>query len=128
MQIDFSAELMMIDGKETIKASNSDETARTLRSVCVEALLFSDQAKETAQNKIKRFMLAQKIEMGETEFSVDDISMIKTEVGKGYNALIVGRAFELLDPVSVKQLTPVSDGETQKDGKVKEAAKSQIES
>lgn len=77
----------------------------TAKSVILEALMvtFEDDRNLTGEQKIKIFLLAQRVQSGgEVDFTSDDITLMKTRVAKGFNALAVGRVWELLDPASVK--------------------------
>ncbi len=77
----------------------------TLRHVCVEALncfLASDKAVK-AEEKVKLFTLAIKIqEHNGVDLSAEDVVLLKKRIGEQCRPLVVGRAFELLDPVGEK--------------------------
>lgn len=73
----------------------------TLRDVIQGALLNQlrrDEADMTAEKKVKAFNLALAVKSEEVDLQAEDISFIKTRIGLGYSALVVGRAFNLLDP------------------------------
>jgi hypothetical protein len=70
-----------------------------LSEVCITALLAPDQAEEPAEDKVKRYKLAVKCSNGkDPDFSAEDIVLLKKLVGKIYAPLVVGKAFEILDP------------------------------
>ena len=91
MRIDMEKELTTLDGKVIGK----------MKQFCVESLLavFEDERNLMGQEKLNRFILAKKIYEGEGEIEIpiEDISLLKKLVGKGYGALIVGQAWEILE-------------------------------
>ena len=72
----------------------------TLSRVAVNAVLGSlpEDREISGEQKLKRFLLAQKILNAEVELELEDVKLIKDRVGKVFGPLIVGRAFLLLDP------------------------------
>lgn len=78
----------------------------TVGSACATALLaaFPDEADIRGEEKVRRFLLAQRIVTSESvDLTAEDIALIKHLVGKGYGALVVGRVWAALDPVSIRQ-------------------------
>ena len=99
MKVDFSAVLLQLNGKDAIKDIDTKDC--TLGGVACGALLapFPDEANLDPKEKVRRFKLAMKAsDGGEQELSVEDVGELKTLIGKAYPPLIVGRAFEILDP------------------------------
>lgn len=96
--IDFSKPILDVHGKV-----QSDEI--TIGSCAIAALQHLYQNEEVgADVKVKRFKLAVRIAQA-TEplpLSADDVTTIKTVVGKYWNPLVVGRVFEAIDPEGMK--------------------------
>lgn len=100
--IDFKAPITSLDGS-SVPLSKDDKTALTLGRACEEALTYNGQlAGDTAtpEEKNRRFWIAMKIHE-DKPLTADEITIVKKVVGLAYGPLIVGRAFELLDPASV---------------------------
>lgn len=82
----------------------------TLRSVCNEVLLGQIPGDESlgGAKKAEMFALAMRIhDEDEPDLKAEEISLLKDRIGRGYSALVTGRAYELLDPPS--KLRAVSD-------------------
>lgn len=105
--INFTEVLTDMEGKpltesSKLPGSNGAVVDVTLRKICQNALLSNDP-KMSGEEKIKRYILAQRIQQQDLmELSADDISLIKKEIAIYFSPLIVGKAYELLDPVSMK--------------------------
>jgi len=82
----------------------------TLGSVIVNALLAAPPNDQTdGKTKALRYALAMRVndamgngtnvpaDLGKVDFSIDDLTVIKEQVGKAYGALVVGRAYEMLE-------------------------------
>jgi len=93
MKINFNQAIKNIKG-EVVKDL-------TLKSVSVEALLatFEDERSLSGEEKVKRFVLATRIESNsnDMDFKVEDVAKIKQLIGKGYGPLVVGQAWEMLE-------------------------------
>lgn len=99
MKIDLSTTILDLD-KKPIKDGEKDFT---LATACCNALLTPEQGETSGEEKVKRFRLAEKVyDGGEQELSVDDVALLKKLIGKIYPPLVVGRAFEILDPPPAK--------------------------
>lgn len=101
VKIDFSAVLKGIDGTAPIK----DEAGKdfTLGSAVLVALLasFPDDREISGTQKASRFKLALRVEKGGClEVTSDEVVEMKKVVGKAYAPLVVGRAYEVLDPIA----------------------------
>ena len=97
MKIDFSAVIKDLDG-EAVKDGEKDAT---LGRVACTALLasYADEQDLAAEDKVKRFRLAEVAARGgEQEIKVDDVALIKTLIGKAFAPLIVGRAYDIIEP------------------------------
>lgn len=99
MKIDFDTKITGLRG-ETLKDGEQDFT---LASAACTALLsvFDDERDLDAKTKISRYKLAMKIVEANgagVDLSVEEVSDVKKLIGKAFAPLIVGRAFEILDP------------------------------
>ncbi|KAF0102246.1 MAG: hypothetical protein FD144_2681 [Rhodospirillaceae bacterium] len=101
----------MIDFKKVLTdltgaALKFDENGKdiTLGSVCETALLaaFVDERDLSGEEKTRRALIAMRVHAGEADLTVDEISLTKRLVGKLYPPLVVLRAWEILDPASIK--------------------------
>lgn len=109
--VDFATPMKKLDGTTLTKAEvlpgyAEDKTVFTLNDAVQFALLaaYQDEANSVdGTEKSKRFWLAKRIndQRKDPKLSAEEIATIKRLVGKGFNALVVGRAFELLDPAGV---------------------------
>jgi len=105
--IDFSTALKGIDGKP-LKENGPDGKDRevSLSVVCANALLmpFPDERNIDGAEKVKRFEIAMKVmdTKKRLHLEAEEIAKIKELVGKAFPPLIVGRAYELLDPKPAK--------------------------
>lgn len=116
MQIQMNQVLRTVMGTELMR-QNPDTKATevmTLRMVCAESLLtyFSDEMNIPAEEKHKRFKLAQRITMSQDEpvkLTVEELTLVKKLVGRLYGPVVVGPAFDLLEGESLdSHLKPVS--------------------
>ena len=100
MKIDFSAVIKDLDG-DAVKDGEKDAT---LGRVACTALLasYGDEQHLPAEDKIKRFRLAEVAARGgEQEVKIDDVALVKTLIGKAFAPLVVGRAYDIIEPPSV---------------------------
>jgi hypothetical protein len=69
----------------------------TLRKACIDALLQADAP--SGEEKLTRFKLAMRIQHdNEPDLSQEEIVKIKQCIGLTYGGIVVGRAYEILDP------------------------------
>lgn len=105
MKIDVTQSILGLDGKPVSEDA-------TLRKVCTESLLGvmkGDDAMGGA-DKAKLFSLAMQIEQEDApDLSIEDWGKIKDRIGRGFAPLIVGRAYELIDPPA--KLKAVGEGD-----------------
>jgi len=97
MKIDFSAVIKDLDG-DAVKDGEKDAT---LGGVACSALLasYADEQGLPAEDKVRRFRLAETAAKGgEQEIKVEDVALIKQLIGKMFAPLIVGRAYDLIEP------------------------------
>lgn len=102
--IDFDATITQIDGMPFPDGKPEDSQ---LRKVVVNALLaqYPDEQNLEPPKKMERYFLAKKIQesRGDLQLTAEETALVKTLVAKGYPTLIVGQAWLLLDPASVKK-------------------------
>ena len=113
MKIDFNTVLKDFDDKHILhdkkvdpetglELPNQKDRAVTLGDVSVNALQaqFKDEVNEIEPpEKMDRFLIAKNIrEKRVLDMRVEDIAKVKKLVGKMYGPLIMGRAYEILDP------------------------------
>jgi hypothetical protein len=99
MKIDFSAVIKDLEG-DAVKDGEKDAT---LGRVACAALLasYADEQNLPAEDKVKRFHLAEvAAKGGEQEMKIDDVALIKTLIGKAFAPLVVGRAYDIIEPSS----------------------------
>ena len=102
--INFDATIVQLGG-EPFVGVDGKASETTIATICENALLtvFADEQNLAGEEKVKRFLLAQRIHKREVDsISVDDIHLIKKLVGKAYGALVVGQVWKELDPASSK--------------------------
>lgn len=97
MKIDFSKELIGYDG-EPLKEG---ERVITLAMVCCNALMnqTEEDTKLPGEEKLRRFDLATVVYASKepADLKVEDIVLLKTQVGKLYGPLVVGPVWKLLE-------------------------------
>ncbi len=111
MKINFNVVLMTLDDKPIRSGGTCSECGHvakpedlTLEKVSIIAL-FSTGSKVEADEKLERYVLAQRIKQHPTvELSAEDIVLIRKEIANVYGPLVYGRASEILDPEVVKKL------------------------
>jgi hypothetical protein len=77
----------------------------TLSRVAATALIqaYADEANLDGETKVKRFALAMKVTGAKKlGLAAEEIAVLKERIGKAYGPLIVGRAYQLLDPAALK--------------------------
>src|SRR5262245_23377648 len=97
MKIDFSAVIKDLDGSP-VKQGEKDAT---LGHVACTALLasYADEQNLPVEDKVRRFRLAEiAAKGGEREVKVEDVALIKQLIGKAFAPLIVGRAYDIIEP------------------------------
>ena len=101
MQIDFDSEIRDLANAAIING----EKHLDLAAIATNALLTPQAAEQNipVEEKVKRFQLALRIANGGAlDIALEDVVLLKNIIGKAYPPLVVGRAFELLDPSPVK--------------------------
>lgn len=99
MKIAFDTLILDAKGKPFLTAEGSEEMTK-LQDVAENALLaaFPDEGNIPTDEKVARFKLFNKIDRGAWDLRPEEIVMLKKVIGLGYNPLIVGRAFEIIEP------------------------------
>ena len=94
MKLDLKAKICDISGKET-------EGAPTLGSVITQALITLMPGDENLDGteKVRLFALALAVNSNaDHDFSVEDVALMKNRIGRGFGPVVVGRAWQMLDP------------------------------
>lgn len=98
MKIDFNQELKALDGTALPGPEGKNKT--TLKDISCHGLLaaFDDERNLSGEEKCKRYVLATWIYANDDlDLTVEDIALIKKLIGKGFTAIVVGQAFEMLE-------------------------------
>jgi hypothetical protein len=77
----------------------------TLRKACTEALQANGLAGDTldGEERFRRYQLAVKIMSEDSpDLSAEEITKLKRVIGLAFGAIVVGRAYEILDPTPSK--------------------------
>jgi len=96
------------DEKGSVGGQKVTKKDLTLREVITNSILSPPPQGQRDQmegaEKARRYYLAIEIHtaINQIELSVDDIKLIKDEIGRVYPPLIVGQAYEILDPPKEK--------------------------
>lgn len=105
MLIDFSAPILDLFGRPCIEAgtgsNGTDPKNLTLATVASSALTAAipDEPNQSAAVKVQRFGLALRVAAGgSVDLKAEEVAMLKDLIGKLYQPLVVGRAYDLLDP------------------------------
>jgi hypothetical protein len=96
MLINFESGLTDFDGKVMPNASGQPAT---LKGIAIDALMASYQGEDklSGEEKMNRFLLAEKIHKGEFDLTVEEIAMLKTLIGKAFTPIVVGQAWRILE-------------------------------
>lgn len=80
---------------------DSGERKTTLRDICEQALLatHADERDLAVEKKVERYNLFNLIHDADVvlDLEAEQVSLIKTLIGKTFNVLIVGRAFDAIE-------------------------------
>ena len=90
-------------------ASDKDPNT-TLRTLSEQALFntYPDEQNLAVEKKLERYRLFCKINNGEQDLTPEEVVLLKFVIGKSYNALAVGRAFDIIEPII--QAVPKENG------------------
>lgn len=92
----------ILDAKGRPIEEGEPKEALTLRGIVEPALIdiYPDDNQLPAAGKVARWKLFQKVSGGCSfeSLKAEEVSMIKNLIGRRYATLIVGRAFDIIDP------------------------------
>jgi len=114
MELNLNQALKNLDGTDIISPPEKDEKKGKpflLKTACANALLGAYRGEEnlSGADKTKRYHLATEIfkSNGAVDLSIDDIKLLKDLIAKMASPLIVGQAFDILDPPK-KEVKPTT--------------------
>jgi hypothetical protein len=95
MKIELDVKLKDADGSDIIL---DDKPAKTLKDVCVSAVLLPIQ-EDDSDKKLNKYKIFKKLADAKTEveLTAEEIVIIKVGIGKFEPPLILGQCFELLE-------------------------------
>lgn len=104
MKLDPSTKILDLDGQSVKHAVERDgkmiqgEQDMTFASVAIQSLV-APYRDMTAEQSVQRFGLALKLSTAnaETEFSLDDLGLIKRLVGIGWPPVVCGRMVQMIE-------------------------------
>jgi len=90
---DYTQSIKDMDGKPV---KDEDGKTMTIKTVCIRGLnqLFREDSGET---KFKKFMAATKVANGDP-LTAEEVSLAKEAIGKMFGPVVVGQAWQALDP------------------------------
>jgi hypothetical protein len=96
MKVNFDKQLVDLDGTIIPDAKGNPAI---LRGISVDALLaaFNDEQNIAGEEKLKRYILAEKIYKKEDDLSVEELALLKKLIGKAYTPLIVGQSWKIIE-------------------------------
>lgn len=97
MKKNFDVVLKNFDGKEIFEQTKEGQTALPVKAKdsIISALMASDQA--DGNEKFKRYQLAEKVHNDEQEYTTEELSLIKTLVGKFMNQIAIGPIYRIIE-------------------------------
>ena len=108
MDVDFNQVLVNLDGtalkrNEVARDGTTVSEDLKLGHVAIEALMVASDPKEKGGPKLTRYEIAIKIKAamkadGLLDLAHDDIGVLKNAIGDGFGPLVVGQAWQILDP------------------------------
>lgn len=111
--LDLDQTLKGLDGKpimEPPSTADAELKPMKLRDVLVRSALFVEQSKNpSGEDKFKGYLLAQKLhdDDGTEEYSIEEMALIKEQVGKMWMPITVGIVWKILEAAGKpKPLTP----------------------
>ena len=123
MDLNLNQALKSVNGSDILSPLEEGEEERKpflMRTVCVNALLEPNQDDKNlnGEKKAKSYHLAMEIykTKGKIDLSIDDIKLLKDLIGRMPSPLIVGQAFDILDPPK-KDIQPDIQGRNAGKGK-----------
>jgi len=104
MKINLLSKILNLKGEPILTKEDGKEVDLILKYVCTEALMNDipkgqNQPLESGREKMKRYKIAQKIEDNdEVDLTVEEVKIIKDQVGQLYGTKVACPAIILLDP------------------------------
>ena len=98
MKRNFNVALQTLEGEPVIDEGKQVQ----LKAVAINALLatYQDEQNLDGNEKLRRYKLAQAISAangGDADLSLEDATLLKNLIGKGFPPLVVGQVFALLE-------------------------------
>ena len=94
MKLDLSKPVLDINNNEIKDGEGALTFAAIFRSILVND---KDDENKSPEDKFKDFKLALKIEPAEVDLTLEELTRVKTLVGKLPSTLIVGRVYEFIE-------------------------------
>ncbi len=96
MKVNFDKQLVSLDGEVILDTKGNPAV---LRGVAIDALLavFGDEQNLAGEEKLKRYIVAEKVYKHEDDLTVEELALLKKLIGKAYNPLIVGQAWKIIE-------------------------------
>ncbi len=97
MKVDFSSIILDME-KNPVKEGDKDVT---LGMVACQALLatYPNETDISGDEKVRRFRLAEvAVAGGAQDVKIEDVTMLKKLIALAYAPLVVGRAYDIIDP------------------------------
>ena len=107
MKLDVRSEIRTIDGEVIKELPSADSKPATLKFVFVNALLANDpQENADGTEKYSRWKMADKInksfaDTGIVELTTEELSKLKSLIGKNYPAGVLGPVFDIIESAQV---------------------------
>jgi hypothetical protein len=111
--LDLDQTLKGLDGKpimEPPSTADAELKPMKLRDVLVRSALFVEQSKNpSGEDKFKGYLLAQKLhdDDGTEEYSIEEMALIKEQVGKMWMPITVGIVWKILEAAGKPIKAPV---------------------
>jgi hypothetical protein len=105
---DFNQQLKTLEGKPFLDKDGKTDENSTLGKISITALTaaFPDEANLAGAEKFKRWQIASKIQSDpNVTLSAEEVTLLKDLIGKGFPAVVVGPAWQALDPGAVSKST-----------------------
>ncbi len=96
MKLSLDEKILDLSGNQVLTPDGQTLTlANVLSTACV-APLESDRSM-SGEEKAKLFEMALKVVQGNSEFSIEDVAVMKRRIGMAYSPIVVGRSWKLLE-------------------------------
>lgn len=95
MKRNFSEVIKDLDGTSIVENGKEVTFAQIARSALMS--MFEDEKSLGGEEKAKRFALAMKIEPKMIELTAEEVSLLKTLIGKAFGVIVVGQSYLFLE-------------------------------